>query len=216
MNVELILSATRTSWAVPATHGSQFGGSKRIEAVRARVLARDNNTCAGCQWKSQQWQEIHHLDHDHRNMRLDNLKTLCPLCHQVFHLPQAASTGGGNIIWLPEISQAQLNRMCIPLFVAMSDPKHAWHGAATSIYGDLEACRETMESAFGQSDPSYLAQVLLNMSKEQYSDRARVLAPIRLLAHPSRFPYEIEYWKASAFDPLPDDTWERFVKALAA
>lgn len=201
---------------MPATHGSQYGGSKRIGAVRDQVLARDKHTCAGCKWKSPQWQEIHHLDHDHRNMRVSNLVTLCPLCHQVFHLPQAASTDGGKIIWLPEISQAQLNRMCIALFVAMSDAKHPWYGAATSIYGDLEACRETMESAFGQSDPAFLAQVLLNMSKEQYDDRATVLAPLRLLPHPSRFPYEIEYWKASAFDKLPDEAWEKFVKARAA
>jgi intracellular multiplication protein IcmJ len=204
------MSASRASWTVAPHHGSQQGGSSSLAKLRDRILTRDNQTCQGCGWRSEQWQEIHHRDGDHRNRRERNLEVLCPLCHQVFHLPQAGATGGGSVIWLPEIDQATLNRMCIALFVAMRDPSGAWAGTAKSIHGTLEARRATMEAAFGRSDPGMVAQVLIKMKPEQYADRARALAPLRLLAHPARFQYEIEYWDAAYFKDMDPSQWEKF------
>lgn len=208
------MSATRSSWTVSPTHGSQHGGSRRLSKLRDKILVRDNYTCQGCGWRSKQWQEIHHKDGDHRNNKESNLETLCPLCHQVFHLPQAGATGGGSVIWLPEIDQATLNRMCISIFVAMRDPKHPFHNTANLINGDFEARRATMEAAFGCSDPGIVAQCLLKMKDEDYKNRSEYLKPLRLLSHPSRFQYEIEYWEAAHFKDIKAEEWEPLIKAL--
>lgn len=214
MPTELIMSATRASWTVSPSHGSQHGGSRRLAKMRDRVLSRDNHTCQGCGWRAEQWQEIHHRDHDHRNMRESNLETLCPLCHQVFHLPQAGATSGASVIWLPEISQADLNRMLMAIFVAKRNTKHPFHGTATQIHNDLEARRSTMETAFGRSDPGILAQVLLKMRPDDYAKRGVYLSSLRLFAHETRFPYEIEYWEAAHFKDLKPEQWEPLVAAL--
>lgn len=214
MTTDLIMSASRASWTVSPSHGSQHGGSSRLAKLREKILQRDNNTCQGCGWRAEKWQEIHHRDQDHRNLREANLETLCPLCHQVFHLPQAGATSGGSVIWLPEIDQATLNRMLMAMFVAMRSSKHPFHSTATTLYGTLEARRATMEAAFGRSDPGILAQCLLKMRPEDYQARGQYLAPLRLLAHPSRFPYEIEYWEAAHFRDLRPEQWEPLAAAL--
>lgn len=202
------MGATRASWTVSPTHGSQHGGSRRLAKLRDRILSRDDYTCQGCGWRAEQWQEIHHRDHDHGNMREANLETMCPLCHQVFHLPQAHATSGASVIWLPEIDQATLNRMLIPLFVAMRSNAHPFHGAAKHINGMFEARRSPMDAKVGPTEPGYLAQCLLKMRPEDYAARDKLLSPLRLLAHPSRFSYEIEYWEAAFFRDLSAEQWE--------
>lgn len=202
----LILSASRASWAVSANHGTELDRTEKMVALRPKILRRDDHTCQGCGLRSERWQEIHHRNDDHRDFREKNLETLCPFCHQVFHLPLAASTCGGTLIWLPEMSQSDLNRLCGPLFVAVKTQKSRWSGQARQLIGYLEARGPLMESSLGSSDPGLLAQVLLNLGADQYAKREKMLAGIRLLPLPARFQNAIDYWEAALYnDP---DRWQ--------
>ena len=184
-------------------------------ALRDQVFDRDDHTCQACGWKSRRWQELHHVDGDHRNRAVSNLQTLCPLCHQVFHLPQASATGGGSIVWLPEIDQATLNQMCRTLFVAMHAPRGPWTGIARTLYGALEGRKATLEEALARSasDPGMLAQVLIKLKPEDYARRAETVGSLRLLPHASRFASEIKHWAAHDFPEPTQDAWERLLPA---
>ena len=60
---------------------------KFTKALKDKVKERDNWECQECNIKSRQLRQmhsyptIHHIDFNHDNCKLDNLITLCPLCH---------------------------------------------------------------------------------------------------------------------------------------
>lgn len=188
-------------------------GLRQLRKVRDKIIERDNHTCQACGWVSRQWQEIHHRNHDHSDHREKNLITLCPLCHQVFHLPQAASTNGGTIIWLPEVEQRELNLICMALFVALRQAKGKWASSARAIQGIFESRAAVAEDFLGRSNPGFLAQSLLRLRPEQFENRAHLTRALRLLPHPSRFQAEIEYWEKACFPPQDAEEWEALLPA---
>ena len=107
------ITAKKDLWTINFLHGTKFDNDERMKNVREKILRRDRHTCQYCGWKSKDFQEIHHKDHNHENFDEDNLVTTCPLCHQVFHLPSISSLKGGKMIWLPELPQSLLNNLCI-------------------------------------------------------------------------------------------------------
>lgn len=67
--------------------------------------------------------EIHHLDHDHDNTRLDNLAPVCEMCHAVLHIDLVAQrwpNDCGRLIFLPQVSQPELNNLLQVSFWAMA------------------------------------------------------------------------------------------------
>lgn len=211
-STNLLLSADRAAWASSPTHGTRFDEKNHeLYKMRDKILSRDHHTCQGCGWKSKDWQEIHHRNGDHRDHSEGNLETLCPLCHQVFHLPIAAATGGGSIIWLPEMPQGELNLLCIGLFVAMKNPKGRWAGIARTVFSALESRKSFMDEHLGRSDPGVLAQVLINLTPEEYARREAMVGSLRLLPYAARFQGAIDYWEATNFKSLPEDKWEEML-----
>lgn len=192
-------------------HGSQVVGMKALRKIRDKILARDKYTCQACGWVSRQWQEIHHKNADHSDHRESNLATLCPLCHQVFHLPQAAATNGASVIWLPEVEQKELNLICIALFVALRHPKGQWVSPARAIQGVFESRVAVAEDFLGRASPGHLAQALLSMRPEQFERRGELTRALRLLPHPSRFQSEIEYWEKACFADQESDAWAKLL-----
>lgn len=208
---DLVFSVTRSSWSARPEHGTEWDRHPEMKKRRDAILRRDGGVCQACGWQSDRWQEIHHRDHDHRNYDEKNLETLCPLCHQVFHLPTASLLSGGTLIWLPQIPQAKLNLLCIALFVAMKDRANPWQTAARSLFGSLESKAAAMETLVGPQDPAALAQALLKMKPEEYAGRQKALQHIRLLPFASRFRAQVDYWEAAHFRTPPPPDWENLL-----
>lgn len=204
----LLLSASRASWAVSSQHGTEWEKHKILTpAFKKSVFERDGYICQGCSWRSERFQEIHHKNDNHSDHRLENLETLCPLCHQVFHLPLAATTSGGIVIWLPEISQAELNLLCIGLFVAQQNPNSKYAQSARRLFSTLHGRSTFVEEKLGKSDPGAIGQVLLNLKPEDYAAREEFVGPLRLLPFKSRFETQVDYWASESFKDLPVDSW---------
>lgn len=213
MSKVLLLSATRSSWQVSPDHGSEFDKNPKLKDVRGAVFARDDHRCVFCDFKALKWQEVHHLNDDHNDYSMSNLATVCALCHQCFHLGLAGSTSGGEIIWLPELTQVQLNHLVRSIFVAMVDESSPIFSSANSFYGSLQSRAIFMEQNFaaGASDPASLGQVLLKMKKEEYEKRADFLSSIRLLPKESRFSSQIKYWAETVYKDLSPVSWENLL-----
>lgn len=212
MTINLILSATRSSWQVPAHHGTEFDKGS-LKDIRLKVLARDQNVCQCCGFKATKWQEVHHINDDHSDNSLSNLATICALCHQCFHLGLAGSTAGGMLIWLPEMTQIELNHLCRALFVAMRDEKEKISHSASGLFLSLESRGTFMEQHFaaGASDPAVMGQAFLKMKPAEYEARASFLKNIRLLPLKARFEPQIKYWSETVFMDLNPASWERLV-----
>lgn len=212
---EIILSAHKLSWTAPLQHGSAWDKSKVMLKVRDNILKRDNYTCQGCGWYSPEYQEIHHRNHDHSNFKESNLETLCPLCHQVFHPSSASISGGGYMIWLPEMSQTDLNKLLFGIFVVLkSGSSHPLFQITKSVWGILETKKIFLDNRIGKSDPGVYGQLLLRMSPEDYENRRVTMAPIKMLANPSRFETEIEYWKSLMDKERSPEEWLKWAAAL--
>ncbi len=207
--IELFINAERSSWSVSSQHGSEVDRKdKKMVELRKKILERDNYVCQskGCGWHSERWQEVHPIDQNHRNLKEENWVTLCPLCHQVFHLPQAASTGGGALIWFPEADQGTLNLLCIGLFIAMKNPKSEHATIARSIYSEMEGRRLLMENIFGTSDPGLMAQLLIHSPSKEI--KKKVIKHVRLLPYAARFLKPVEYWASVSNTQTPESTWK--------
>lgn len=212
---DIVLSANRLSWAVPMQHGSVWDKTKAMKKSRDKILERDGHVCQGCGWKSLQFQEIHHINGDHSDFRDKNLETLCPLCHQVFHPASASISGGAYMIWLPEISQIELNRLLFPLFsVLKTGTSHPMFSVAKAVWGLLEMRRVYLENQIGKSDPGIFGQMLLNLSPQDYEARTESLSAIKMLANPTRFETEIDYWKSVFEKEKSSDEWVKWSQSL--
>lgn len=225
---ELILGASRKAWKMSSTHGTEFDKyyEKKHKDVWNRVWSRDENRCYYCGFTAKKYQEIHHLNHDHDDNSIDNLVTVCPLCHQNFHLDTVSNTNGGRIIWLPEITQQELNYLCRAIFIAMEEDEQQQLSQSDSndIIGFTKVARTLPISleeraliaenhlSKGLSDPGNLANALIMMTSEQYEKAEENLRPLKLLHFKSRFSIQTKYWKNQTFKNVPVETWSNLIK----
>lgn len=212
---DIILTAHRLSWSAPLQHGSEWDKSRIMKKMRPQILERDNYTCQGCGWVSKKYQEIHHINHDHGNFKEKNLETLCPLCHQVFHPVSVSVSNGGEIIWLPELSQVDLNKLLFGVFsVLKTGQSHPLFAIAKSIYGILEMRKVYLKNQLGKIDPAIYGQLLLNLNEEDFKNRHQLMRPLKLMANPSRFEIEIEYWKTMYLQEKEPLEWVSWAQSL--
>lgn len=122
--------------AVPLTFQVKAGTYRRddphagvadadFRGVRLRCLKRDHFVCQACglpSWPNEGAPsggfEVHHLNGDHADNRPENLVTLCPLCHGIFHMGLTVRRRPGKFIWLPGVSQAALNLLVHVMAIA--------------------------------------------------------------------------------------------------
>lgn len=207
MKKDLLLSASRLSWSAPVQHGSKWDKSKITLKFRNDVLLRDKYTCQTCGWFDKEFLEIHHINDDHSNFKMSNLEAICPLCHMVHHPSLASLSGAGHLIWLPEMSQIQLNLLMFHIIsIERAGSSHPWNNVAKAINGLFEVRRVFFENQIGKSDPAILGQIILNMSEEDYKEKKESLKPIKLLALPARYEIESDYWLAKINSDHPNDS----------
>ena len=237
---ELLLSVDLKSWQETSTsHGTliDHSVSPEIIDIYRKVMIRDDHTCHYCGFRSvlhpetsdfKSRQEIHHKNHDHTDFSESNLVTVCPLCHQAHHLNSAYINNGAELIWLPEITQQELNHLCRALFVANQIREESGGKyknyisdlAFSYIWQTLLYNRKTiLETKFGEgcSDLGKFAQVLLDIQQEQpkkYQNRSSWVKHFKLLPNPRRFHEQIQFWKEHNFKNLEIHNWVKLAKKL--
>ncbi len=73
--------------------------SKKLEgeewkALRQRILARDNFTCAYCGYRSDKYQIVDHIDGDPENNSDENFQIVCQMCNLIKHSGQGCVVQG--------------------------------------------------------------------------------------------------------------------------
>lgn len=170
------------------------------------VFERDKYTCQFCGFQAREYQEIVNLDQNYHNNKIANLITSCCFCSQCFFLESVGKDehGGGTIIYLPEISQGDLNGFCHVLFCAMSNATN-YRNDAQDIYRSLKLRSQIVESKLGEGmyDPALLGRVLLDSpDKENQNAVNEILGSLRLLPSYSGFTKQIEAWDKAAVEEM--------------
>ena len=103
----IYLTAQKGSWRMYYSRKR----NKKFLPIKQKVHERDNYTCRYCGFFAKEYQEVINIDGNYKNNRPDNLATACCFCAQCFFLDAVGleSNTGGNLAYIPEITQADLN-----------------------------------------------------------------------------------------------------------
>ncbi len=139
--------------------------------------------------------------------RPENLATACIFCHQCFNMQDVAAMRSATLIWLPEISQADLHHVARAIYVARISQGPVAE-AARRAFDVLTRRREDARIRLGTDDPFVLASVLKDyISDGAYDARTDKLEGLRLFPLDRRiikeadlefnqFPQILAYWRS--------------------
>ncbi|NJL27640.1 MAG: type IV secretion protein DotN [Thermoanaerobaculia bacterium] len=189
-------------------------------AVRAAVLRRDVETCQLCGFRSLKYQTV--LGSPGGRDDIDGVFTSCTFCEQVMHADLVPAQRSGVLLWLPEISQAQLNRSMHDLY-ALRITQGDRAQRARALLDRLMARRNTAEERFGSDNPETLVDRLREKAKNgqttglcpyEAADQGLRLFPLdrRILREEglefNQFPQMLAFWR-SKDGPLRKDLLDR-------
>ncbi len=177
--------------------------------VAEQIYQRDNYTCQYCGFQARQYQEIVNLDGNYGNNKLPNLITACCFCSQCLFIQSVGvdEMGGGQLVYLPEMSQADLNSFCHVLFCAMGNGT-GYQDSAQAIYRSVKFRSQQIETKFGSgtSNPTVFGQLLLEYQSKAPESTIDIFKDIRLLPSYTKFKIQLEAWAAAALEELAEES----------
>ena len=200
--LSLQLRAQSSAWRIFTTRKADPAFLKFQESI----FQRDNYTCQYCGFQARQFQQVVNKDNNYHNNKKDNLVTACVFCTQCLFIESINNNeyGGGTIIYLPEISQANLNGLCHVLFCAITNAT-SYRGDAQNIYRTLKFRAQAVEQVFGEglSDPARLGQMLIDSPIENSDEvQKKIFKDVRLLPSRTRFSRQIDSWAKAAREEM--------------
>lgn len=197
------LNATPGSWRLYSARKVD----ERFKAFEEKIFRRDQYTCQFCGFQARAFQEIVNLDGNYANNKPTNLVTSCCFCSQCFFLESVGvgGYGGGTLIYLPELSQTELNSLCHVLFCAITNDT-GYKSSAQNIYRSFKYRSQIVEEKFGEgtSDPAIFGQLIIDSAIEKEEVRTQLFKNICLLPSRAKFRKQIEQWAASALQEIAD------------
>ncbi len=167
-----------------------------------KVFERDKNRCAFCGFSSSMHMKVVNIDGDYSNNKLSNLATACSFCQQCLFIEAAGKlqSGGGLMIYAPEIDQGQLNALCHVLYAAIvNGSAHA--RLADSYIQSLKLRAPLVEKHYGKnmSDPAFMGQMIIDSpSVDTKRASETIFANVRLLPLLDKFETEVAAWARAA------------------
>ena len=179
----------------------------RFAPTQEKIFNRDHYSCQFCGFQAHQFQEVVNVDGNYRNSRSDNLVTCCPFCTQCFFIESigVGGFGGGRLVYLPDITQAELNSFCHVIFCAMTNATD-YRDSAQALYRNLKACAKPIEEKFGRdaSIPGLFCQMLIEQDEDVTKLSRDLLKDVRLLPLYPSFKKQLEVWASAAEQELED------------
>lgn len=198
---ELKLIASPSSWRLYSARKLD----ERFKTYEQKVLQRDRYTCQFCGFQARTYQEVVNLDYNYSNNKLSNLATACCFCSQCFFLESVGvgGYGGGTLVYVPELSQSELNSLCHVLFCAITNDT-GYKTTAQNIYRSFKFRSQIVEDKFGEgtSDPAIFGQLLIDSGVMDPKISDGLLKNIRLLPSRAKFRKQIEQWASSALKEM--------------
>lgn len=216
----LIMAVTR-DLRLPALHHGEHQDDKMAEHYAAlKKRGVHSQRCFYCHvgFSHDQQFEIVHDNDDHTDMSDNNLKVGCELCHSVKHLDLQGRKmrDTGDIIWLPELTQADLNQVfwSIAHYDAGRDQsekspdamaEQAFDYSGQGLYMKLVARKvhvpERLRSVIN------MAQLLKKVPDAEYAERYKWLSPLRYLPPLDYYRDRIQAGHGYSFDRIERHAW---------
>lgn len=199
---EITLTATESNWRLFMVRRADAA----FLAFQSKVFQRDQYTCQFCGFQAKAFQEVINVDGNYYNNRLNNMATACIFCAQCFFLEAVGRSdfGGGTLIYLPEMTQIELNALCHVLFASLVTG-NSYSQQSKNTYRGLKLRSQPIEKELGEgmSNPSLLGQLLIDANIEDVAGLKNELAPkIRILPSLTRLAKEVETWALKGLETL--------------
>lgn len=198
---ELKLIASPGAWRLYSARKAD----PRFKTFESKVFQRDRYTCQFCGFQARLFQEIVNKDGNYGNNVLSNLLTACCFCSQCFFLESVGvgGYGGGTLIYLPELTQSEVNSLCHVLFCAITNDT-GYKNSAQTIYRSFKFRSQIVEDKFGEgtSDPSIMGHLMIDSGHATDDVATTIFTNIRLLPSRAKFRKQIERWAASALEEI--------------
>jgi intracellular multiplication protein IcmJ len=167
-------------------------------AFSKKIFERDKYACQFCGFQAKTYQEVINLDQNYHNNQPRNLVTACCFCAQCFFIESIGKQdyGGGTIIYLPKITQNDLNGLCHVLFEAMVKATD-YQNEAQNLYRTLTLGSKVVEKTLseGMSDPALLGRMIIDAYMEdRIVTTEKILKDLRLLPSRDKFNAQILAW----------------------
>jgi intracellular multiplication protein IcmJ len=170
-----------------------------------KIFERDNFTCQYCGFQAKEFQEVVNADGNYNNNKSSNWITSCCFCTQCLFLETVGldEMSGGQLIYAPEISQADLNSFCHVLFCAMGNGT-GYQESAQSIYRGFKFRSQIVENKFGSgtSNPATFGQLVLEYQVDHPGKKVEILKDLRLLPAYTKFKAQLDAWAKAALEEL--------------
>jgi intracellular multiplication protein IcmJ len=177
----------------------------RFKPFEEKVFKRDRYTCQFCGFQAHVFQEVVNIDGSYQNNKLSNLATACSFCSQCFFIESVGvgGFGGGDIIYLPEMTQTELNSLCHVLFCAITNDT-GYKSVAQTIYRGLKERTHVVEQKLGEgtSDPAILGHLIIDSGKVKSEITKQIFKDLRLLPSRAKFRKHIEGWATQALEEM--------------
>lgn len=199
---ELKLKASPDGWRLHSARKSD----ERFKTYEERVFRRDAYKCQFCGFQARLYQDVVNLDGNYSNNKFDNMVTACCFCSQCYFIESVGvgGYGGGTLICLPEVSQAELNSLCHVLFCAITNDV-GYKNSAQTVYRSFKFRSQIVEDKYGEgtSDPAIFGHLLIDSGQYSNDESSnKMLRDIRLLPSRAKFRKQIEGWAQSAVEEI--------------
>lgn len=214
---KLLLGVKRSRFRVDDPDSDH--SSRQFMSLRKEALTSQNYTCHYCGFQAKKYQEVHHLDDDHSNNSDDNLVVTCPLCHACNHIGLASVKNKGCLIYIDPaqgVTQESLNQMVRVLWVMESAEDKISRLSAISILSRLYKQSHSARKLIGTAEPMALAQMMLEMSDEEYANRESKLRGLYLLPFKDYFQRDVDYYTNVVFKNVPASMWGKAAQSNIA
>lgn len=168
-------------------------------ALKSRVLARDKKTCRYCGYTGDDTFVVNY-NGNYRNNALSNLVTSCPLCAAALFVGSNESQDTHDesvdkLIYLPEVSQAQLSQLLRVIFVRISERGDKAEGAK-EMYRSLRMLSRKVDEIFGEdaSNVQVFTQLSIDAKVQKHRNYAAFMSKLRIIPAKNKFLRFIPSW----------------------
>lgn len=182
-----------------------------FKKIREKIFERDQHSCQFCGFQARDYQEVVNLDQNYRHNTLSNMATACCFCTQCLFLENigVGDYGGGKLIYLPEMTQVELNSFCHVIFCAMTNGT-SYQETSQSIYRSLKFRMQPVEEKYGvgTSSPAVFAQMIIESQEKEDNNKEiveQIFKDIRVLPSYAKFKKQLDHWAIAAAEELSGD-----------